>query len=216
MLQIEELRQRRLECVGWYHSHPTFPVLPSSIDVFNQHAQQVANAGTADEGGATPCIAAIVGPYCSSNSSTQSSMSWFYVENRRSQQFSLAQTPEATLQHMVPKQLVISLDEEAEVALEALLEGAAALIQTYSQHRARVDLTEVRFCLGRACHSISVSRPTDAPRARGGSTPCCCQGARSEPMVSCHAGVASAGGYDKAAEGSRIGAGNVAPVPHRR
>lgn len=32
----EELRSRGLEIVGWYHSHPTFPALPSLRDLNTQ------------------------------------------------------------------------------------------------------------------------------------------------------------------------------------
>jgi protein MYSM1 len=95
---IEELRQLGLQCVGWYHSHPTFPVLPSAIDVYNQHAQQVAHSHTdassdsaAVATGATPYVAAIVGPYAVHPGGPQSQMAWFYVENRRAAAFSLEQ-----------------------------------------------------------------------------------------------------------------------------
>ncbi len=39
----EELRSRGLEIVGWYHSHPTFPALPSIRDLHTQVAIRVFN-----------------------------------------------------------------------------------------------------------------------------------------------------------------------------
>jgi hypothetical protein len=143
IMQIEELRKLGLQCVGWYHSHPTFPVLPSSIDVYNQHAQQVAHNHSAF-GEATPYIAAIVGPYWRHNFGSQSHMVWFYVENRRSSQFSLQQAPEASLQHMVPKHLTVQLLEDAETSVADILACAAPLIGQYATYDARVDFTQVR------------------------------------------------------------------------
>lgn len=144
-MQIEELRRDGLQCVGWYHSHPTFAVLPSTIDVYNQHAQQVGHARAAGEAGSTPYVAAIVGPYAPHAGGAQSQMSWFYVENRRPEQFSLGQAPEACLQHMVPKTLAITLQEEAAVAVDDVLADADPLLRRYCAHEHRVDFSEVRM-----------------------------------------------------------------------
>ena len=143
-MQIEELRRDGLQCVGWYHSHPTFAVLPSTIDVYNQHAQQVGHAHNAGDVNATPYVAAIVGPYAPHAGGAQSQMSWFYVENRRPEQFSLGQAPEACLQHMVPKTLAVTLQEEAAVAVEEVLADAEPLLQRYCVHEHRTDFSEVR------------------------------------------------------------------------
>jgi JAB1/Mov34/MPN/PAD-1 ubiquitin protease len=142
-MQIEELRQEGMQCVGWYHSHPTFPVLPSSIDVYNQHTQQVAHSQDLPPGVPAPYVAAIVGPYDACNTSPQSHMSWFYVENRRSEEYTLDQAPEMCLHNMVPKLLNVVLIEE-ETALTAAARGVAfPLIQRYAGYDARTDFTQV-------------------------------------------------------------------------
>jgi proteasome lid subunit RPN8/RPN11 len=75
--------------VGWYHSHPTFPPLPSGIDVVNQAAQQAAHAraglgeGHADD--FSPFVGAIVSPYDAATRSARrggcvADVSWFRVE----------------------------------------------------------------------------------------------------------------------------------------
>ncbi|KAF6257396.1 hypothetical protein COO60DRAFT_1235274 [Scenedesmus sp. NREL 46B-D3] len=67
-----------LSVVGWYHSHPSFPALPSVIDIDNQlqMQQQVRAAGSSDE----PYIAAIVSPYNRRLPGLQSCVTWFRVE----------------------------------------------------------------------------------------------------------------------------------------
>jgi hypothetical protein len=56
---ISELYGMRV--VGWYHSHPSFPPLPSVIDIVNQlqMQQQSGDDDSSDE----PYIAAIFSPY---------------------------------------------------------------------------------------------------------------------------------------------------------
>uniref|UniRef100_A0A383WMB0 MPN domain-containing protein n=1 Tax=Tetradesmus obliquus TaxID=3088 RepID=A0A383WMB0_TETOB len=67
-----------LSVVGWYHSHPSFPALPSVIDIANQlqMQQQVRSEGSSDE----PYIAAIMSPYNRRLPGLQSSVTWFRVE----------------------------------------------------------------------------------------------------------------------------------------
>eukprot|EP00878_Enallax_costatus_P044864 GHUV01053634.1.p1 GENE.GHUV01053634.1~~GHUV01053634.1.p1 ORF type:complete len:195 (+),score=49.90 GHUV01053634.1:90-587(+) len=69
-----------LEVVGWYHSHPSFPALPSVIDIANQlqMQQQFRQAPSGDE----PYIAAIVSPYDKRLPGLQSSVTWFRVEGK--------------------------------------------------------------------------------------------------------------------------------------
>ena len=186
-MQIEELREAGWQCVGWYHSHPTFPVLPSSIDVFNQHTQQVAHARactppplanphappdaeTASASAqsappATPYVAAIVGPYWGQLATPQSNVAWFYVENRRSADFTLSTSPEASLQHMVAKHLEVRLPEAADAARLApgtILDAAAPLVQRYATHPERIDFTKARCprpaTAAREMHSVVVHR----------------------------------------------------------
>jgi hypothetical protein len=82
--RMEEASKAGLRVVGWYHSHPTFPTQPSTIDIYNQVLQQHAHrdAPPADGGApAEPYLAAIVGPYDRRVAGQQSSLTWFYVDH---------------------------------------------------------------------------------------------------------------------------------------
>ena len=76
--RMEEVSQAGLRVVGWYHSHPTFAAVPSTIDIYNQVLQQHAHR---EEGEvpAEPYVAAIVSPYDSSATTSVSKLTWFYV-----------------------------------------------------------------------------------------------------------------------------------------
>lgn len=132
--------------MGWYHSHPTFPVWPSAIDVYNQNIQQVARSHQAANDGAIPYIAAIVGPYDQKNATSQCCMSWFYVENKRSADFSLDADPEVCLQHMVPKALTTNLIEKADLPVSDITQSAEELIERYAGYSARTELRLVCSC----------------------------------------------------------------------
>jgi proteasome lid subunit RPN8/RPN11 len=173
---IEELRHKGLQCVGWYHSHPTFPVLPSAIDVYNQHTQQVAHSQSSTaSSGATPYIAAIVGPYAPHPGGAQSQMAWFYVENRRASAFSLEQAPEACLQHMVPKLLSVDVPEDAALTVAEVLTDAEPLLQRYRQHPHRADfagewqggMTRLQKMVSSVMHDVRCYFETDALRDLG-------------------------------------------------
>ena len=82
--KMEEALQLGLKVVGWYHSHPTFQAIPSTIDIYNQVLQQHAHregGATLAEGHAEPYVAAIVSPYDRSNTSLASTINWFYVQH---------------------------------------------------------------------------------------------------------------------------------------
>ncbi|XP_046438760.1 histone H2A deubiquitinase MYSM1-like [Daphnia pulex] len=65
----EELRSRGLEIVGWYHSHPTFPALPSLRDLNTQNEfQQWFSRQDA------PFVGLIVNPFSSSGIKTSMSL----------------------------------------------------------------------------------------------------------------------------------------------
>ena len=137
--RMYDAEQIGLKMVGWYHSHPWFATLPSTIDVYNQVLQQhahrqedaagpsssepksreadgngrvsslmqgvgasldaspnvsgalnlhdkaVEETGTEEretEGPSEPYVAAIVGPYDPSLTSSNASITWFYVDHR--------------------------------------------------------------------------------------------------------------------------------------
>lgn len=116
---------------------------PSAIDVYNQQIQQVARSHEAANGGSTPYIAAIVGPYDQKNASSQCAMSWFYVENKRSAEFSLDADPEVCLQHMVPKALTTTLIVDAQLPVSHITQCAAELIERYAGYSSRTELRSV-------------------------------------------------------------------------
>ena len=39
-IKIKEIEGKKLQTIGWYHSHPTFEVNPSHIDVQNHEMYQ--------------------------------------------------------------------------------------------------------------------------------------------------------------------------------
>lgn len=80
----EEAENAGLKIIGWYHSHPTFKAIPSTIDIYNQvlqqHAHREDSHGTAPQ--SEPYIAAIVSPYDRSGPSpVVSTINWFYVSH---------------------------------------------------------------------------------------------------------------------------------------
>ncbi|KAL4450629.1 hypothetical protein ABPG77_000985 [Micractinium sp. CCAP 211/92] len=75
----QQIHAAGLRVVGWYHSHPTFPTQPSTIDIYNQVLQQHHHRDEAH--GTEPFVAAIVGPYDKCTAGPASSITWFYVDH---------------------------------------------------------------------------------------------------------------------------------------
>lgn len=80
---MEEASKLDYKVLGWYHSHPTFPPQPSTIDIYNQVLQQHAHRVETRDGSATvePYVAAIMSPYDHRVGGSMSSISWFYVDH---------------------------------------------------------------------------------------------------------------------------------------
>ena len=65
-----------LNCVGWYHSHPSFKPIPSVIDVSNQlNYQRLCEEAT----GVQPFVGAIVSPYDLDSNDPIAEISWYFV-----------------------------------------------------------------------------------------------------------------------------------------
>jgi len=108
--KMDEVQKAGLKVVGWYHSHPTFQAIPSTIDIYNQVLQQHAHreeggdtgvaalegagregeaaavaaaaaAAVTSPGHVEPYVAAIVSPYDRNASSPLSTINWFYVSH---------------------------------------------------------------------------------------------------------------------------------------
>ncbi|XP_053556086.1 MPN domain-containing protein [Bombina bombina] len=68
---------RGLSLVGWYHSHPMNPAMPSLQDIEAQMDYQLKLQGS--ENSFQPCIGIICGPYFQGNQGVQSTISPFWV-----------------------------------------------------------------------------------------------------------------------------------------
>ncbi|KAE8631416.1 hypothetical protein XENTR_v10001185 [Xenopus tropicalis] len=73
----QSLFLRGLSLVGWYHSHPQSPALPSLQDIEAQMDYQLKLQGT--ENSFQPCIGMICGPYFQMNEGVESSICPFWV-----------------------------------------------------------------------------------------------------------------------------------------
>ncbi|KAM6107231.1 LOW QUALITY PROTEIN: MPN domain-containing protein [Pterocles gutturalis] len=73
----QSLVVRGLSLVGWYHSHPFGPALPSLHDIDAQMDYQLKLQGSGN--GFQPCLALICGPYYHGNPSVESKIAPFWV-----------------------------------------------------------------------------------------------------------------------------------------
>ncbi|XP_013977660.2 MPN domain-containing protein isoform X3 [Canis lupus baileyi] len=73
----QSLLLRGLSLVGWYHSHPHSPALPSLQDIDSQMDYQLRLQGSSN--GFQPCLALLCSPYYSGNPGPESKISPFWV-----------------------------------------------------------------------------------------------------------------------------------------
>ncbi|XP_043442161.1 MPN domain-containing protein isoform X1 [Prionailurus bengalensis] len=73
----QSLLLRGLSLVGWYHSHPHSPALPSLQDIDSQMDYQLRLQGSSN--GFQPCLALLCAPYYSGNPGPESKISPFWV-----------------------------------------------------------------------------------------------------------------------------------------
>uniref|UniRef100_A0A8B9PIC6 MPN domain containing n=1 Tax=Apteryx owenii TaxID=8824 RepID=A0A8B9PIC6_APTOW len=73
----QSLFLRGLSLVGWYHSHPFGPALPSLHDIDAQMDYQLKLQGSGN--GFQPCLALICGPYYHGNPGAESRIAPFWV-----------------------------------------------------------------------------------------------------------------------------------------
>ncbi|XP_040447368.1 MPN domain-containing protein isoform X2 [Falco naumanni] len=76
-VEEESLFLRGLSLVGWYHSHPFGPALPSLHDIDAQMDYQLKLQGSGN--GFQPCLALICGPYYHGNPGVESKIAPFWV-----------------------------------------------------------------------------------------------------------------------------------------
>uniref|UniRef100_A0AAA9SGV6 MPN domain containing n=3 Tax=Bos TaxID=9903 RepID=A0AAA9SGV6_BOVIN len=77
LLIYQSLLLRGLSLVGWYHSHPHSPALPSLQDIDKQMDYQLRLQGSSN--GFQPCLALLCSPYYSGNPGPESKISPFWV-----------------------------------------------------------------------------------------------------------------------------------------
>lgn len=75
----KQIEQRHLQVVGWYHSHPNFPPHPSIRDIENQNAYQKLFVD--EEHRKEPFVGAIFGTFDPRMPTSESIVSWFYVDS---------------------------------------------------------------------------------------------------------------------------------------
>uniref|UniRef100_A0A8C2FJG6 MPN domain-containing protein n=1 Tax=Cyprinus carpio TaxID=7962 RepID=A0A8C2FJG6_CYPCA len=73
----QNLFMRGLSLVGWYHSHPRGPALPSLQDIDSQMDHQLRLQGSSN--GFQPCLGIICGPYYHGNQGVASTITPFWV-----------------------------------------------------------------------------------------------------------------------------------------
>ncbi|XP_020377699.2 LOW QUALITY PROTEIN: MPN domain-containing protein [Rhincodon typus] len=73
----QNLFLRGLSLVGWYHSHPYTPALPSLQDIDSQMEYQLKLQGTTNS--FQPCLALICGPYHQGSTDLESKIAPFWV-----------------------------------------------------------------------------------------------------------------------------------------
>ncbi|XP_069734230.1 MPN domain-containing protein isoform X3 [Phaenicophaeus curvirostris] len=76
-VEEESLFLRGLSLVGWYHSHPFGPALPTLHDIDVQMDYQLKLQGSGN--GFQPCLALICGPYYHGNPGIESKIAPFWV-----------------------------------------------------------------------------------------------------------------------------------------
>ena len=86
----EQIKEKGMVCVGWYHSHPGFDAVPSLIDLKNQlNYQRLVRD---EESNLEPFVAGIVSPYNPKREGLESEFAWFYVSHDKA----MASAPGAT------------------------------------------------------------------------------------------------------------------------
>eukprot|EP00698_Gefionella_okellyi_P008832 TRINITY_DN2212_c0_g1_i1.p1 TRINITY_DN2212_c0_g1~~TRINITY_DN2212_c0_g1_i1.p1 ORF type:complete len:519 (-),score=112.26 TRINITY_DN2212_c0_g1_i1:88-1644(-) len=95
-----QIQERGLQVVGWYHSHPKFEPRPSARDVENQqNYQQLFRDASAN---IEPFIGLIVGPYDVRMLSEASQLTWFHVHQNTPMQVDASVDPWTHVDELVP------------------------------------------------------------------------------------------------------------------
>eukprot|EP00007_Cunea_sp_BSH-02190019_P000509 CAMPEP_0174237896 /NCGR_PEP_ID=MMETSP0417-20130205/9653_1 /TAXON_ID=242541 /ORGANISM="Mayorella sp, Strain BSH-02190019" /LENGTH=639 /DNA_ID=CAMNT_0015316689 /DNA_START=37 /DNA_END=1952 /DNA_ORIENTATION=+ len=137
----EQIAKLGLSVVGWYHSHPAFPVVPSLCDVQNQaNLQLLFREGTSV---VDPFVGLIVGPYCHSLSTPHSAVEWFHVE-------AAATTRKGRLMRVSPAAQPPDM-QEIKAQLDRVLELCAGLPSVHLVEPSGVHMEEVWKELGGMC-----------------------------------------------------------------
>mmetsp|Transcript_8352 Transcript_8352/g.23944 ORF Transcript_8352/g.23944 Transcript_8352/m.23944 type:complete len:630 (-) Transcript_8352:168-2057(-) len=131
------IKKRNMQCIGWYHSHPTFPAIPSVVDIENQARYQEMNRDP--ETGEEPYIAAIVAPYMKDLKAGVSSIAWFYVTHPTGRHLEYGE--QLLEQGYVPRELEVRLDSACDKLDENLMSDVKEVVKRYSvKYQSRVEM----------------------------------------------------------------------------
>lgn len=124
----QQLEQRHLSLVGWYHSHPRSAAQPSVKDLESQMEYQIAMKGDSDSS-YTPCVGLICSPYDAFNSGLQSVLNAFWV----------MPPPEyRPYEYGKPMQMIYSVTRDSFLTQDLLLEMVCKEEKERAREKARV------------------------------------------------------------------------------
>ena len=135
----DKIKEYGMVCVGWYHSHPCFPPVPSIIDLKNQlNYQRLVRDELSD---LEPFVAAIVSPYDLNVKSDNSTFSWFYVSHNYGNGLQNGQNPGAAILDNECYSMALEVEHKEECQLIAfILDRLKTLVHWYAPHLSRTDL----------------------------------------------------------------------------
>lgn len=130
----ERIQASGMVCVGWYHSHPNFPAIPSIVDIENQARYQALHRSPSGE---EPYIAAIVAPYMKPDA--VSNIAWFYVSHGKTDRLEYGRQP--LEQGFLPRELAVTTMKRGDSFDPSILNLAKQMVKKYStKFRTRVEM----------------------------------------------------------------------------
>ncbi|CDW86052.1 histone h2a deubiquitinase mysm1 [Stylonychia lemnae] len=117
------IQSRGQQVLGWYHSHPFFPVEPSLIDIRN-HAVYQKNFDLAN----LPFIALIIGPYSTKNKNESLCKVFHLVKEKQPFSLNFKQLPNKKMR-------------------KALINEIKDILMKYKAHQDKINLKE-KWCAG--------------------------------------------------------------------
>mmetsp|Transcript_5188 Transcript_5188/g.13216 ORF Transcript_5188/g.13216 Transcript_5188/m.13216 type:complete len:610 (-) Transcript_5188:47-1876(-) len=131
------IQDQGMVCVGWYHSHPDFPAIPSVVDIENQAQYQALHRLPTGE---EPYIAAIVAPYLKPKAVSE--IAWFNVSHGSGEAVRMGYGTRPLLeQGFLPRELVVTRSEQEEAYGASFLLRLKQIVKKYAaKFRTRVEM----------------------------------------------------------------------------